>query len=229
MEEYLEIIKQDLYNEEEILDVLNNPITKILTNIPGVDSMRNIAEKMYRNSVNSRQNELIELIIQDSFITSDMVYDVEFLTNLSKSHVAVAKLSNNDKIKYFANLLRNGYLKGERIKADDFDEMFNIISQLSYRQIQVVSILYEVETNSEKYIDTAVSEKEHLVDRYWGNFEKRMKDELNIESEEVYPIMHSIQSTGLFAFYNGLSFGEVTNGTLTPYFKGFLKWVLVCG
>lgn len=49
---------------------------------------------------------------------------------------AIKRLASNDKVVFFGNLIRNGYLSGNHIGVNEFDEYLNILSTMSYREIQ---------------------------------------------------------------------------------------------
>ena len=86
-----------------------------------------------------KEQELIEVILKDSnSITNEMVNDVEFIVNFAKTREAVRRLATNDKVKYFGNLVRNGYLAGNHIENSEFEEYLDILNTMSYREIQHV-------------------------------------------------------------------------------------------
>lgn len=65
-----------------------------------------------------------------------MVNDVEFIVNFARTREAIRRLATNDKVKYFGNLIRNGYLSGEHIENSKFEEYLDILNTMSYREIQ---------------------------------------------------------------------------------------------
>lgn len=71
-----------------------------------------------------------------------MVNDVEFIVNSAKTREAVCSLATNDKVKYFGNLIRNGYLSDEHIENSEFVESLEILNTMSYREIQYISRLF---------------------------------------------------------------------------------------
>lgn len=46
------------------------------------------------------------------------------------------RLATTDKVEYFGNLIRNGYLQGKHIDGSIFDEYIHILNTMSYREIQ---------------------------------------------------------------------------------------------
>lgn len=77
-------------------------------------------------------------------VTSDMVNDVEFIMSFAKTRNAVNKVLNGDKVKFYGNLLTNGYLNGkEKISTDEFEEYIELINTLSYRELEYLSFFKE--------------------------------------------------------------------------------------
>jgi DNA-binding MarR family transcriptional regulator len=232
MNEELEIVKLDLNNIDQVKSVKKNPVVKatilsVLKAVPIIGELIDSTIDVFlTNFQNEKRNKLLEIILSDITITSEMVNDVEFIMNFAKTLEASNRLATSDKVKYFANLLKNSYFSSDKIDNNEFEECFDIINSLSYRQIQVLTILHNIENNPEPYVDKATSEKEYLPVRYWSAFKKELEDKLHIKQDDVYSIMKAIEKTGLFTIYNGFSFDSVEEGTLTPYFKNFAKRVL---
>lgn len=151
----LEKIKQSLNNSEDLVDIKNNPIVKvtILSVIKAVPILGDLIDSSLDNCLTifqeNKRNELIKLILSNVNITSDMVNDVEFILNFAKTLEAVNRLSSNDKIRYFANLVKNGYFTANKVENDLFEEHLRLLTTLSFREIEylyrlilVVQFLY---------------------------------------------------------------------------------------
>ena len=110
-----------MQNAEAAIDVKNNPVVKstilsVLNSIPIIGELIDSSIDSYLSSFQeAKRQELIALILSDVTITSDMVNDIEFIFNFAKTLEAVNRLSSNDKVKYFANLLKNGYFISNKI------------------------------------------------------------------------------------------------------------------
>ncbi len=135
--EEFENAKLSLQNAEAVIDVKNNPVVKstilsVLKSIPLFGELIDSSIDVYLSSFQeSKRQELIDLILSDVTITSDMVNDIEFIFNFAKTVEAVNRLSSNDKVKYFANLLKNGYFVCSKIQNDTFEEYLHLLSVLS--------------------------------------------------------------------------------------------------
>ena len=135
--------KWEYMNVNDLTDIYNNPVIKaglrfFLGKFPffgelietGIDSSLYLFQK-------SKQIKLRDTILAcNELITLEKVRDVEFISNLMKSSELVSRLSTDEKVVYFGNLVRNGYFGDEKIASDDFDEYVAILNELSYREIQ---------------------------------------------------------------------------------------------
>lgn len=97
-------------------------------------------------------------------ITTEMVNDVEFLINYARVVDAVRRLASNDKVVFFGNLIRNGYLSGEHIAVSKFDEYINILNTMSYREIQyLVDYKKYCEESATKSKSSKIMKKIHTI------------------------------------------------------------------
>ena len=121
MNEKLEMAKNSLYNANEIKDIKAIPVLGDL-----IDSSTN---KLLNDFQQKKEQELLDVILQDDHsITSEMVNDVEFIINFARAKEAVQRLATTDKVEYFGNLIRNGYLQGKHIDGSIFDEYIHILN-----------------------------------------------------------------------------------------------------
>ena len=150
--EEFESTKLSLQNAETAIDVKNNPVVKstilsVLNSIPIIGELIDSSiDSCLSSFQEAKRQELIDLILSDVTITSDMVNDIEFIFNFAKTLEAVNRLSSNDKVKYFANLLKNGYFVSDKIQNDAFDEYLHLLSSLSFREIEYLWFLYKYQT-----------------------------------------------------------------------------------
>lgn len=232
--EELEILKASLCNVYELVDIMNNPIVKavimpLLKVFPAIGDMieSTIKVKLDENQ-SKKEQELVEFILKDKYtITSDMVNDVEFIMNCARVQEAVRKLAENDKVKFFGNLIRNGYLSGEHIENDEFEEYLEVLVTLSYRQIECLAEFYQ----------KSHSTNGRLIDKDWEEFKKNSKYPEN----DVSFIFKQLARTGFINEYHAvISFdggdededlGADMNGTFLGYeldesFRKFYDMVL---
>lgn len=164
-----------------------------------IDSSMN---KVIENFQQKKEQELMDAILKNrSIITSDMVNDIEFIVNCNKTIEAVRRLATNDKIKFFGNLIRNGYLSGEHIECSEFDEYYDILNSLSYREIQcLVDYMLFCEENSE-----------NVEVRYntWIHFIKDYEKKTKISKSELCKIFTRIKGTGFIEEEFATEIGDV--------------------
>lgn len=228
--------KMALYNAGEIKDIKNNPVVKttILSVLKSIPILGELLDETFSVALTKFQEEkraeLIGIILRDSTnITTEMVNDIEFIMNFAKTLDAVNRLSSNDKIKYFANLIKNGYLKNNKIDDGEFEEYLFALSTLSYRQINILNDLYIYEKNvkSDDFKD-GTKKNNKLAERResWNLFIKDMTEKYSITEEDVQSILSSISSTGFCREITGAYYGY-TGGTfyITDGCKKFIKMI----
>ena len=158
MNEELEQAKLSLQNANDFVDIKGNPVVSSvlmapIKAIPVIgDLVDSTTDKLLEDFQSKEEQELIDVILKDSnSITTEMVNDVEFIVNYARVVDSVRRLATNDKVAYFGNLIRNGYLSGEHINSNTFDEYLNILNTMSYREIQyLVDYKIYCETSSAK-------------------------------------------------------------------------------
>lgn len=135
-------LKCDLKKANEIKKIRTNPIVQSvflssLKSVPIIgDFVDSTTENLLDNFQKKKEQELIDAIFTNTnCITTEMINDVEFIINFNKTLEAVRRLATNDKIIFFGSLVRNGYLTGEHIENNIFEEYLNILNSLSYREI----------------------------------------------------------------------------------------------
>lgn len=200
--EKLEIIKQSLNNSEELADIKNNPVVKatiisVIKSVPIlgelVDSSMDICLTTFQEN---KRNELIKMILSDAYITSDMVNDVEFILNFAKTLEAVNRLASNDKIRYFANLIKNGYFTSDKIENDLFEEYLRLLSTLSYREIEYLYFIYKYQS---EYFGKVKKKGE-----YTHNFGLAFSQSFNCGEFDYIDVYDKLAATGCIQkFYIG--------------------------
>lgn len=237
MLEELEQAKVLLHNANDIADIKSNPVVDavlmpLIKSVPiigdMIDSSMNIVIEDFQKK---KEKEFVEVILKDShFIMPEMVNDIEFIVNYAKTLEAIKRLSTNKKVGYFGNLIRNGYLSTVRIENDEFEEYLEILSNLSYREIEYLVFL-----------------KEHPIGKEgissWEKFRQLFHEEFGVVNENPYYCYlrlkrtgfveeeYSLESTSISQDSSGeyeLDFSDIdSNGfSTTDSFDKFYKMVL---
>lgn len=146
MNEEFEILKSSLNATYEIKDIWDHPVVKfLLQSIPFISSGIDLAiGKELEMRQKNKLEQLFEIVLKDNSITIDDLNDVDCIMEFAKTIEVVNRLIRNDKVKYFANLLKNSIKDKER-NIDDFEESLSKFSTLSVREIDLLYLLYKTE------------------------------------------------------------------------------------
>ncbi len=219
-----ELTKSNLYNAESNKDAINNPIITLFLSLcpPVGDTFKNVINGVLETKITNNRNKLFDIILDgSSCVTTDMIYDVELLTNFSNTVEAVDRLATNDKIVYFGNLLRNGYFNGEKIQADKYEEYFNAISSLSYRQLSLLALLYSHNKNRSDDCDKPGSEIE-----FWNTFKEDACNRFDLSEGELVSILKATEKTGLCKEFVGSVYNYLGGRfEATPILNDFATFV----
>lgn len=178
MNEELELVKLEFENTNDIIDVKRNPVIESLLSpikkIPYIGPLLNTAVELKMSEFQrQKENELIDVIMQNKYlITSEMVNDVEFIINYNRTLEAVRRLATGDKVRFFGNLIKNGYLAGRNIENSQFEEYLNILSSLSYREIEYLT----------DFLLEASDKGGRIMDESWNAFISKMNAKYNIKN-----------------------------------------------
>jgi len=187
--------KLTLSNYDEIQNIKDNPVVKatilsILNSVPIIGELiDNSIDAILTKFQQQKRSELLSIILKtDTVITAEMVNDVEFIINFAKTLEAVNRLATNDKVKYFANLLKNSYFKEEKTNNDEFEEYLHVLSDLSYREIDYLLFLYNYQ--SKHFLDY---KDKH---QYFWHFSKEFEQKFNTLAIDTLNIYKTLCSTG---------------------------------
>lgn len=191
----LEQAKIELHNINEVADIKGNPVIDsvlmpVIKAVPVIgDMIDSSMNKTIEDFQQKKEKELIEVILKDKhMITTDMVNDIEFIVNYNRTLEAVRRLATNDKVNFFGNLIRNGYLSEERIESSEFDEYLNILNTMSYREIQCL-VDYKLHCENK-------SKGKQVNYNDWTYFRKDYAKKNQISESEVWSIFMRIKRTG---------------------------------
>ena len=191
-----EIAKAQLKNADTYYENFNNPAVrgltsalKVVLSVPVIgdliDSSINMA---FEDNRKKKRKQLLDIILSDKqSITSDMVNDVEFIVNFARVMEAVNRLARNDKVEYFANLIKNGYLSGNayKISNDEFEEYFYEISMLSFRELEYLAFFWKFAENHDGEIPAC----------QWKLFSKEF--EIKFADQDPRFVYRKLTKTGL--------------------------------
>ena len=221
--------KLSLHNCEEFADIKNNPVVStFITSVKPLfpfwgELVDGVVNEILTKNIIEKREKLLDIILSDTeMITTDMSSDVEFIISLKKTVEAVDRLVTNDKIVYFGNLFKNGYLNEERIQAYKFEEYFNIINSLSYRQLDLLALLHTYSTKEVLCDDEKKADGER-----WTLFKKDACVRFSISEDDLVAILKSTEKSGLCKEVVGAIYGY-RGGTFeaTSLLKDFVSFVI---
>lgn len=193
--EMIEGAKLDLQNIDTTIDIKHNPVisafVSAIEKVPVIgDLIDDSLEYALIDFQSKKQQQLIEVInnVPTGTVTSNMINDVEFIMSFAKTKNAVNKLLNGDKVKFYGNLLVNGYLsEGDKISTDEFEEYLELINSLSYRELEYLSFFKEF---SDKH-------RGRLVHQNWSQFSTEFRK--TFQNRDAYSVFKRLQRTGFIS------------------------------
>ena len=236
MNKDFQITKKDSINATKMDDIYNSPtVQTILAGlgaipIPIVGEVGDviatgIGAKLNKNK-NERLTSVLEMIISDNAITSDMVDGVEPIMAFVKMLNVAMKLITNDKLKFLANLYKNLIVEESR-DYNQFEEYLERLESLSYRELQILFLLHQNELTyhdeeellkkREKQWDEAEKEEEgkapsvphmpdcnaQIVERYdqtivrkWAKFAVEVTRTWSIDNDMLHSYLAGLSKSG---------------------------------
>ena len=189
------LAKESFEKAKKVAEIKSNPVTECVLMpwvraIPVIgDMVDSSMNKVIEEFQHKKEQELIEVILRDeNSITSEMVNDIEFIVNYNRTLEVVRRLATNDKVKYFGNLIRNGYLSGGHIENSEFEEYIDILNSMSYREIQCL-IDYKM------YCDEKNKDKKFRYNR-WDYFRSHYTKLKQITAHELWSVFMRLKRTG---------------------------------
>lgn len=177
MKESIENIIKKNQNVEKFIEIKHNPVItsaiSLLKNIKPIigDLLDDATEAGLAEFQNKKQQQLIDMIRNAPIgsITSKMLNGVEFIMSFMKTIDAVNKTLNADKVKFYGNLLINGYLlNSKKTSVDEFEEYIELINSLSYSELEYLSFFKKY---SDKYNGQLLGENwKEFCEEFIANF-----------------------------------------------------------
>ena len=231
-------VKSELATANAGVDIINSSIFGMLfegmiQKIPGIgpciyELVCNRVEEFQKE----KQKILIDTILENhELITLDMVNDIGFIVNVAKVNEAVERLTTNEKVRYFGNLIRNGYLSGKHIDEDEFTEYLEVLKAVSYREIRYL-VMFKNHCDKDESVLNSIK---------WRNFKQEYLKHYVGKEQELYSAFQRLKRTGfvyeLYEAEGGELDGDmVTDSTvegqgfaLGSSFQRFYEYVLKTG
>lgn len=222
----LEKTVKDIINIDKIDNVTKNPVySTLMEMLKLIPFLGGLTDEIIKNKISEfkeeKRKKLIECINSDKqLVCSKNVNNVEFIINFAKTVEAVDRLSSNDKIKYFACLIKKTYLMNEKTDNSYYDEFLDVLTGLSYREINLLHEVYEYEKSLTE------------VGKFsWNNLYNIIIKKIDCDILEVKSIFMRLQSKGLMYAENEIGYilleqsPSEKKGT-TEYSKKFISKII---
>ena len=129
-----------------------------------------------------------------------------------------------EKIKLFARLLTNASREG-KVGSDKYEEFLSILDDLSVRELQILLLLKQLEDSSSSEANGNTLKR---ANELWDSFEKSIKNQHGIGSDELNAMLGRLNRTGLYETIVGAYYDyEGDRGRLTSTFDEFVRWLQV--
>lgn len=188
-------IKSELVKSEVINDLYNSPLVSAFVGVikTYVPFFGDLADGIIKNELSNFQNikrdEFCKIVFSNQeLITSDLIKDMEFIMEFMKTIDVVNRLSSNDKVKYLANLFKNSYILNKNRNLDEYEEWLSRLSDLSYREIQLLEFLYECDKKM-THLHISSDDKYLRVQKAWDLFLQNGKSRFNLNSNDLSAII----------------------------------------
>lgn len=213
-------------------EIWEHPVVQCLMTlldvVPGLGTIIDASIKLKVKDFQKKKLEnLFMYILEDSSITVEKVSNVTVLMEMAKTIEVVTRLQNNDKVVYFANLMRNA-IHGEDSYTNTFDEWMERLQSMSYFEIKLVTALYKFEQEYEhKVPKNPEQESYYRIENRWVKFLSFASNEFEISVEEIEARIMALCRLGfcnqIDVAYLGCSHKVFYT---TVYFERFYKEIL---
>lgn len=198
MSEEFEIAKRSLEDIDTLNNIWDHPVVKtiyealnlfpLLSN--AIDAVFSQKIKEYQKR---KQEELCEIIFRDNSITLEHVKNVEVIMEYARMIDVVNRLATNKKLKYIANLFKKcvpNMCTYEGIA--EFEEYLYRLDYISYREIDLLFILYDCEKHP------LISDKKSVskIDEAWKMFKTIACDKYRVNEKIIISMMSGLITTG---------------------------------
>lgn len=209
----------NLYGENPVLRSL------ILLTFPMFGSVVDVnLMTKYQNVVKERLETLLDELEKGKIeLTPELIESEDFIHCWIKTSEVVRRTRQREKIRMFARLFKSSALSSLLSSVDEYEEYIEILDELSYRELTILSILYKYES------EFPLSAKENSYSRakrIWKDFVNELVHDkrLCIQEEEIHSILTRISRTGCYEPIIGIGTSGET-GKLTPIYYRLIKLI----
>lgn len=194
MTEKEEIAVLEFNNANDMVEIKNNPVVKIILDllgkIPIVGYLSDILDGIIDENMEAKKEELLRVIV-NSDIKSEEI-DIAFITEFMNIYDCIIKIRSNDKVDIVKKLFKNA-ICNDNMDYDEYKEFLSKINELSMREIKLLEILSGERILSSHREGAADSIKQY---ESWEWYLEDASGELNLSKEDIHSITAGIIRTG---------------------------------
>lgn len=136
-------------------------------------------------------------------LTQEIIESNEFLHCFFITYNAAMKSRREEKILLFAKVLKNSLKNVVNQNIDQYEEIIQIIEDISYREFLILLKIYELEKQHPLNVVPADNDGKRAL-RFWNEVEHFLEQELNIVVEDQEAILVRLARTGLYLTFKGV-------------------------
>ena len=149
-------------------------------------------------------------------ITKELIEDQDFLHAYFSTVNAVIRTRTEHKIKLFANALKRYACSNIKENADEYQELVNILLEMSDMEIDILKALDSFESANNGYNHKSIYKKSQLVESFWPQFEEEISRIIPVN--QVMSRLTRLQRSGLYEKFGNMIIDD--NGDITPGHAG---------
>jgi len=163
-----------------------------------------------------RVNVLNETLVTSGVdLATDVIQSEEFLHCYAAVLWAALQTQREEKIDLFARLLASATKSDAITYVDEFEELLSILVDLSVREIVVLELLVQHESDSPWHTETGELELERAYD-HWPEYLRRLEEVAGVKKQEASAVLTRLTRAGLYETFPGYGeYGRITMGYVT--------------
>lgn len=158
-----------------------------------------------------------ELAKSEGGLKPELLESNDFLHCFFTTADAALRTNRTKKIRAFARLLCATTQQGKFSAIDEYEEFLGILDDLSNRELAVLILLDQYETNHPKLDNENDLQR---ASRYWNDFSSELSSDLGIPPEEIDSVLTRLNRSGCYETFTGGYFDYTGGkGKITPLFR----------
>ena len=138
---------------------------------------------------------------------------------------AVLNTRRREKIKYLASLFSKIIDPDTFRDIDEFEEYLMILDDISIKELEIMTILYDFEIKNPPKIDRVIFRLQEN-NKFWGEFMTTLIHKYNLDKEDIDAILIRVERTGCLLYSRAIAHDyRPISGMTTNTFKKLVKLI----